>query len=88
MKTRRVLRYVTREGCQLCAKGAQVVTKAARWAGLAVEIVDVDSDRELLELYGNRIPVVLDGSGRIIVEGRIRPFDAARAVFRVRLRRC
>ena len=86
MRTRRVLRYVTREGCLLCEKGVQVVTEAARWAGLVVETVDVDSDRELFELYDSRIPVVLDGSGRIILEGRIRAFDAARAVFKVWLR--
>lgn len=61
------LTLYTRRPCPLCDD------LVAELEGLAVEItqVDVDSDPELVGLYGERVPVLLDGRGRLLVEGRL-----------------
>ena len=40
---------------------------------LAAELtqVDVDSYPKLVDLYGERVPVLLDGAGGLLVEGRL-----------------
>ncbi|WP_324665595.1 glutaredoxin family protein [Haloarcula sediminis] len=55
----------TRENCHLCAEAVDTIERVADEEGVAVELdlVDVDSDAELREEYGERVPyVLLDGS--------------------------
>lgn len=53
----------TRAGCKLCEEAERLV--AAHAGGAAVELVDVDADRELQDRYGVRVPVVaIDGVER------------------------
>ena len=61
------LTLYTRHPCPLCED------LVARLAGLPLDIteVDVDGDRDLSERYGLRIPVLVDGDGNLVAEGRI-----------------
>ena len=55
----------TRENCHLCEEAVATIERVAREEGVTVEIdlVDVDTDDELREAYGERVPyVLLDGS--------------------------
>jgi glutaredoxin len=53
----------TRAGCKLCEEAERLV--AAHAGGATVELVDVDTDRELQDRYGVRVPVVaIDGVER------------------------
>ena len=57
----RVVVY-TREGCRLCRAAEEQVSDLAAARGLAVELVDVDTDPALVRAYGARVPVVaVDG---------------------------
>ena len=48
----------TRRECGLCHEAAEAIAPIARQRGLAVELVDVDRDAELVRLYGNEVPVI------------------------------
>lgn len=53
----------TRVGCKLCEQAERLV--AAHAGDAPVEVVDVDTDRELQDRYGVRVPVVaIDGVER------------------------
>ncbi|MBX0287049.1 glutaredoxin family protein [Haloarcula salinisoli] len=55
----------TRENCHLCAEAIDTIERVADEEGVAVEmdLVDVDTDEQLREEYGERVPyVLLDGS--------------------------
>ncbi len=55
----------TRENCHLCEEAIDTIERVAEEEGVAVdlELVDVDTDSELREEYGERVPyVLLDGS--------------------------
>lgn len=57
----RVLLY-GREGCHLCDEARDVVVQESARAGAAWAEVDVDTDAELVEEYGELVPVVtVDG---------------------------
>jgi glutaredoxin len=54
----------TRENCHLCAEAIDTIERVADEEGVAVEmdLVDVDTDEQLREAYGERVPyVLLDG---------------------------
>ena len=57
----------TRRGCHLCEAAEDMV--AAHAHGASVEILDVDADSLLQELYGLRVPV-LTADGTVVMEGR------------------
>ncbi len=61
MARRRVgtVTLVTRAGCHLCEQAEPVVERAARDAGAAYEVLDVDADPDLLARHSDRVPVVL-----------------------------
>lgn len=61
------LTLYTRRPCPLCDD------LVAELEGLPVDLTQVDVDRapELLELYGERVPVLVDGAGSLLVEGRL-----------------
>lgn len=51
----------TRENCHLCAEAIDTIERVADDEGVdvAMELVDVDTDEELREEYGERVPYVL-----------------------------
>ncbi|KAB1197234.1 MULTISPECIES: glutaredoxin family protein [Haloferax] len=54
----------TREQCHLCEEAEATIREVAEAEEIPVEVdlVDVDTDRELLEEYGDRVPYVyVDG---------------------------
>lgn len=57
---------VTRQGCHLCDQALQVL----RELGYEPELIDVDSDDRLHDLYDWRVPVILVGD-RVVAEGKI-----------------
>lgn len=68
---------VTRQGCHLCDAALETL----RQLGHEPELLDVDSDDALHDLYDWRVPVVLL-DGRIIAEGAIEPQALERALDR------
>ena len=50
--------FYTRENCDLCSKAFALITLG----GLAeqVQAVDIDDDLELIQRYGDQVPVVLN----------------------------
>jgi hypothetical protein len=61
-------RLLSRPGCHLCEtmKARTLPLLAAR--GDALLEVDVDSDPALRGRFGNEIPVLLDGAGRVVAK--------------------
>ena len=57
---------VTRQGCHLCDEALSLL----RSLGHAPELVDVDADDRLHDLYDWRVPVVLLDE-RVVAEGKI-----------------
>ena len=51
------LRLLTRVDCHLCEEAARELARL----GIAFATIDVDLDKELTRLYGDSIPVLLDG---------------------------
>jgi glutaredoxin len=60
----RVVLY-TRRGCHLCADAHQILEEARQQHGFELELVDIDTDPELVDRYGEQVPVVL-------VDGKLR----------------
>ncbi|GAB3049477.1 glutaredoxin family protein [Sediminivirga luteola] len=50
---------LSRAGCHLCEEARPIVASAVRKHGVKLREVDVDSDPELRERYGDEVPVVL-----------------------------
>lgn len=48
----------TRRECGLCDEAKTAIAPIARRRGVAVELVDIDRDPELVKLYGEEVPVV------------------------------
>ena len=50
------LLFYTREPCELCEKALRLITEG----GLSerVEVVNIDDDLELIQRYGDQVPVV------------------------------
>lgn len=65
------VKFLTRHGCHLCDEARPILTKVAKGMNVVVEEVDVDSDDELIRLYGLRIPVILGAHDRVLAEGVI-----------------
>ena len=67
--------FVTRAGCTMCAEALQVVERAARDAGVPLEVLDVDAD-PALRVWSDHVPVVLlDGAEHSrwwVDEGKLR----------------
>ena len=51
----------TRENCHLCEQAVDTIERVAQEEGVTVDVdlVDVDTDAELREAYGERVPYVL-----------------------------
>jgi len=55
----------TRENCHLCEEAIATIERVADEEGVTVDLarIDVDTDEELREEYGERVPyILLDGS--------------------------
>jgi hypothetical protein len=63
------IRVFTRQGCPLCLKGIAVASSVFGESNL--ELIDVDLDLTLIEVYGDRVPVIEDPDGVVIEEGII-----------------
>jgi hypothetical protein len=83
---KRVLRVVVGERCSLCDVVLDRVRTPVSLLGLrlAVESLDVHDHRQR---YAARVPVLLDGTGRVLDEGRISAAAAWKAAMRARLGR-
>ena len=57
-RTPELVTLVTRSGCHLCELAEPVVAAAARDAGVALAILDVDAD-PALRAWSDKVPVVL-----------------------------
>jgi Glutaredoxin-like domain (DUF836) len=68
---------MTREGCHLCDQALALL----RALGHEPELIDVDSDDRLHDLYDWRVPVVLLDE-RVVAEGKITGEQLERAVGR------
>jgi glutaredoxin len=53
-----VVTFVTRTGCSMCAEAQPVVERAAREAGVAFAVADVDADPASRQ-WSDHVPVVL-----------------------------
>ncbi len=68
---RQVVLY-TRQGCHLCDEAHAVLERTRARFPFALEVVDVDTDEELVRLHGLHVPVVtVDGQVRF--RGRVNP---------------
>ena len=66
-----LFRFLIRPGCHLCDQARPLVTREARRRDLPLLEVDIGTDVDLLEEYGERVPILLAPDGAVIAEGRI-----------------
>ncbi|MFO1314784.1 MAG: glutaredoxin family protein [Burkholderiales bacterium] len=57
-----MLTLLTRSYCHLCDEMRDALDRIARRHGVAVAVLDVDADPALEARYGERVPVLLQGS--------------------------
>ena len=65
------VKFLTRKNCHLCDDAREVLAEITEDIGLQVDEVDIDTDGELIKLWGLRVPVVLASHDRVIAEGII-----------------
>ena len=65
------LRFLSRPQCHLCDAARPIVISEAKRAGWIVVELNIDSDEQLVGIYGLRIPVLLTAADRVIAEGVI-----------------
>ncbi|MDR1162704.1 MAG: glutaredoxin family protein [Candidatus Accumulibacter sp.] len=58
----RTLTLVSRNGCHLCHEMGVALFPLANELNFRVEVLDVDSDPELVARYGANLPVLLHGN--------------------------
>ena len=64
--------FVTRKSCSLCDEALQTLRLAAKPPLVEITMIDVDSDRDLLKRFGNRVPVVLSQTAGCSPRGEYR----------------
>jgi len=62
----------SRQGCSPCFAMRRAAERAARRHGLALTIVDIDTDPALAARYGQEVPVLLLPGG-VVLRGRVEP---------------
>ena len=55
----------TRQGCHLCEDMEQALSGLAAELGFVTEIIPIDNNAELEQVYGHRIPVLMIGDNMI-----------------------
>ncbi|MEZ5174778.1 MAG: glutaredoxin family protein [Acidimicrobiia bacterium] len=63
------IRFLTRKACPLCDEALAAIGPIAARAGVEIELVDIDLDLELLNVYNDRVPVIERSDGSVIAEG-------------------
>jgi len=53
------LTLYTKPDCSLCDEALDVLERVRGRVAFELEVIDIDTDRELGERYGERIPVIL-----------------------------
>lgn len=72
----RQLTLYTRQGCCLCEEMKEVIRRVAGELALDMEEIDVDSEPELQQRYGNEVPVLfIDGRKAFKVRVTIRELE-------------
>jgi glutaredoxin len=66
------LTVYTRQGCGCCQKALDLLKDHQRRHGFAIELVDVDSDPELVSRFGETVPVVAV-NGKVRFKGVVNP---------------
>jgi thiol-disulfide isomerase/thioredoxin len=74
--------FFTRPACHLCESTLPHARRAAKILGRRLEVVDVDSDDELVVEYGLRVPVLTTSGGRVIAEGSFGMREIVRGILR------
>lgn len=65
------MKFLTRANCHLCDDAREVLEEITDDIGLQVNEIDIDTDDQLVKLWGLRVPVVLASHDRVIAEGII-----------------
>jgi len=74
--------FLTRPGCHLCEDVLPRVQRVSRLLRRQLVVRDITDDPGLEELYHDRIPVLVDGRGRLLAEGPLGLGAVLRAVVR------
>src|SRR5437763_1259405 len=62
----------TRSGCSLCDNALQLLQAERKRLAFRLDIVDIDSDPKLREMYTDCVPVVAV-NGKVYFRGRVNP---------------
>jgi len=81
---KRSITYVTRRGCTLCDEALPGIEAWVERLRLGMEVVDVDESPDLLERFGEKVPVVLSDEGDVLLWGRWGGLAGARMMIRAR----
>ena len=76
-----ILTLMTRPGCHLCDDMRVVVAAVQRTRAIALQEVDISTDRALERRYGHDIPVLCRGD-QIIAKHRVSETELIRALAR------
>ena len=72
--------FYTRSACHLCESALPHARRAAKLLGRRLQIVDIDSNDELVVEYGLRVPVLTTSGGRLIAEGSFKTAEVIRGL--------
>ena len=61
--------FYTRPACHLCESALPHARRAAKFLGRRLQIINIDSDDDLVVEYGLRVPVLTTSGGELIAEG-------------------
>ena len=63
----------TRAECSCCEKAKAVIEPRRQHHGFTIEVIDIDTDPELIDRYGTSVPVVAI-EGKVRFRGKVDPF--------------
>ena len=66
-----IVRFLTRPGCHLCDDARPLVLAEAKRADVKIEELNIETDDQLVSMYGLRIPVLLAPNETVLIEGII-----------------
>lgn len=79
------MEFLTRNGCHLCEDALPTAQRVAALTRSSLQVIEIESDDELVREFGLRIPVVRSGDGAVLAEGIIEFGPLLRAAMRRRL---